>query len=152
MQPFVIKKMAEVQAFANLSTEILNRSGEVFVEQAPKVASALKDINQDLKNKFANSSESEVFETKLAKTIDKLTTMMELYIGDEWDNPVEVLEWLSFYSGAAAAHAALVAGALEVTGSADKAVFIKLSDDFRKILDEVMSTLNGIGKKRVSAS
>ena len=39
--------------------------------------------------------------------------MRDMYVGDQWDNTTELLEWSGFFEGAAVVHWALVRGAAE---------------------------------------
>lgn len=149
MNEFVAKKLAEVQAFSQLASVILQRSGESFVDAAPHVATELRNKEVSLGDLIDSSELQTVFEAKTQKTIDKLTKMMELYIGDEWDNPVEVLEWLSFFSGSAASHAALVASALGASGHDGQSQLADISASFWTTLETVRDTLASIGAERV---
>jgi hypothetical protein len=42
--------------------------------------------------------------------------MGEMYVGDQWDNPVEVLEWMSFFVGGAIVHWQLISGSAAAMG------------------------------------
>lgn len=152
MNEFIVKKMAEVQAFINLRSVILDKAYGLS-DMAPRTAAALAEKNPEIGSLIESASLKEVFRSKVQKTDDKLTEMMNLYIGDEWDNPVEVLEWLSFYSGAAAAHAALVAGTLNELGKTDdERQLIKIHDGFWQLLASVKEELVATGVKRVKGS
>lgn len=116
MNEFVGKKLGEVLAFSNLGVELLER-GEVAFKDA------LSDYNE-LKNAFGQQADSikelardsgisETTEGKAEATGEKLRGMMETYIGDEWDNLAELLEWMGFFEGAALVHWRLVEGVAE---------------------------------------
>jgi hypothetical protein len=139
----MIKKRAEVAAFILLAGQIVERAGEAFAQQATACRQALlalslvplERVSGDLTGDTAT-----MFEAKTHKTVRKLTDMMELYIGDEWHNPVEVLEWCSFYAGAGAAHCA-IAGSLSADDQAVAERLRILESDFRQALDAVIKQL-----------
>lgn len=110
MQDYATKKLAEVEAFCKISGEILERAGTDFDEKYGSLAAILDELAAQTVIDAVTIEQHEVFDAKLQKTEAKLADMMDLYIGDEWDNPVEVLEWCSFFTGAASAHCALASG------------------------------------------
>jgi hypothetical protein len=151
MNEFIAKKLAEVQAFINLGASILDRSGENFNAAAPIIAQDLHFHKPDISGLVSASELAEVFTAKVQKTTAKVTQMMELYIGNDWDDPVEVLEWLSFYSGAAAAHAALVASALKTLGmTSEQQELADISDAFSRLLEDTKTMLAQSGAERVT--
>lgn len=146
MNEFTAKKLAEVEAFLQTAGVIAERAGESLRQQSPEVATGLTEASRLSVASAVPSEQQQVFTDKVAKTSDKLTQMMELYIGDAWDNPVEVLEWSSFFSGAAAAHAALV-------GELDPEIKQLLSDiqeHFEGLLQQVIAALQAVGRQRVN--
>jgi len=54
---------------------------------------------------------TDVLLPKVEKTVTKITNMGEMYVGHEWDDAAEVLEWMSFFVGGAIVHWQLIAGA-----------------------------------------
>jgi hypothetical protein len=50
---------------------------------------------------------------KADKTAAKLMQMRDLYVGDQWDNATELMEWSGFAEGASIVHWALVRGCAE---------------------------------------
>jgi hypothetical protein len=144
MNGFTVKKLAEVQAFVGLADPILTRSGKYTEEQAPATSAALRKVQQngDIARYVAKGELTELFKTKQHQTTAKLIQMMELYINDKWSDPVEVLEWLSFYAGAASAHAALAAAALKELGIHDGCTTAnRLSESFTELLVVVKKDL-----------
>lgn len=141
MNEFIVKKLAEVQAFNGLGKRITDQAGDGFTGSAPDVADALRTLStHDLSASIPDSHRG-LFETKTGKTDAKLGAMMELYVKDEWDNPVEVLEWTSFFAGAGAAHAALTAAATEVCDPELSARLDGLAAQYRSLLDTDMAQL-----------
>ena len=144
MNEFTVKKLAEVQAFIDLASPILDRSNGDFEKKAQAVSAALQKLRQsnNIKCYVVEADYGDLFESKRQRTGAKLTQMMELYIGSSWDDPVEVLEWLSFYAGAASAHAGLAAAALQELDIQDGFVATQqLSTDFAGLLDAVKQEL-----------
>ena len=149
MNEFTAKKLAEVQAFINLSNVISKQAGDSLKQAMPKVSAGLDGIDANLGEFIKDPTLQTVFETKVGKTVQKVTAMMDLYIGDEWDNPVEIAEWLSFYSGSASAHSALAAAALGALGMAEGQSQVEtISENFWKLLQAVKDELANIGAKR----
>jgi len=148
MSEKVIKKMAEVRAFVNLASKIIENSDGSLKERFEDVAQMLEAIGETPNYVVEDETLKTVFEEKQARTFAKLEKMMDLYVGDEWDNPVEVLEWLSFYSGSASAHASFTLGGLEVMESQEDNLGIsnKLSEDFWQLLVKVKSSLFDAGQ------
>lgn len=147
MNEFVAKKLGEVLAFSRVGLECQERGGDAFI-------SAIKDTSQfdtDLQA-FAGAVESradDITTVKAEKTVEKLRGMMEAYIGDEWDNPTELLEWLSFFLGSAAAHWSLVAGAASAIEDQDLVEVAERAVSFYKLqLETVMSNLREVGMTR----
>lgn len=148
MNEFTVKKIAEVYAFCQLAETILTRSGASFTSYAPEVQAQLTTFSTIIYPSLVSTSQ-DIFDQKVAKTITKLTTMMELYIGDEWDNPVEVLEWLSFYAGAGSAHAELAWNAGAAQGQDTLAISIKeTSEAFSHLLSSITTRLGQTGLDR----
>lgn len=101
------KKLAEVEAFLLTVNTIQSRAGDNFAGQFPNVASKFSELPIKSVNSLVAEAMKPVFDDKVNKTTNKLNSMMELYIGEKWDDPIEVLEWSSFFAGAAAAHCAI---------------------------------------------
>lgn len=105
-----VKKLAEVVAFCHLFMMLNDKTDGAYMTsilESPDSWDALKGLSLET---HVPSEYTEVFTTKVAATTNKVQTMMNTYIGDEWDNPVEILEWSGFHLGAAIVHLALVQG------------------------------------------
>jgi hypothetical protein len=151
MDEFIVKKIAEVQAFSNLSVDIINKSSGSFGDVAPDTKTGLLSLKFNLSEIVKDQEFIPIYEAKVSSTHKKLSVMMELYIGDSWDNPVEVLEWLSFYSGAASAHANLVSSCMDKIGLDEEHKHLSEIDNiFWKLLSDVKRELANTGIKRVS--
>lgn len=109
MNEQLAKKLGEVQAFAELGLLLLERSGTTGKaafgqELTERIREALATQKQEV--------EGLADQTKAARTVAKVGALMDQYIGDQWDNPIEILEWSGFYFGAAGIHWSLIAGLL----------------------------------------
>lgn len=102
--PQLAKKLGEVLAFALVGQELLERAGKAG-ETA--FGASVKDMQKGF-DKQVSASEKIADQAKTERTVKKLRSMMEQYIGDEWDNPTEILEWSGFYLGSAGVHWSLV--------------------------------------------
>lgn len=144
MNEFTAKKLAEIEAFLQVSGVIIEKAGSPLAEANPEVAEGFDALSQQTIAEAVAPEVEDVFKNKVEKTHAKLSHMMEIYIGDEWDNPVEVLEWSSFFSGAAAAHAAL---ASELSADThDQLDTIRA--DFEALLQKVIAGLRAVGTAR----
>lgn len=142
MNEFVAKKLGEVLAFANIGLDTATKA-----EQALKTA-----FGEDLFDKLVTSNQShfeqinkiasdaqvaEIVNKKLEGTGTKLKAMRDLYIGTEWDNPTELLEWSGFFEGAGIVHWQLVLGAGKAINSPN---IITLAQEALTLHRELFST------------
>lgn len=143
MSELAAKKLAEVEAFLIMSGEIIKRASPDLKESAPEVYESLQKASHQSVKAFVDTEMANLFYSKVEKTTKKLTDMMELYVGDSWDNPTEVLEWSSFFSGAGAAHCAIAGGLSKKDGKDEaKKVLDSLQTDFSKTLELVIGSLS----------
>lgn len=148
MNEFVAKKLGEVLAFSRIGKECAERAGNAFDEALGEQAQTLVESMNSLADKVDGLA-NDITTAKAAKTTAKLRGMMEAYIGDEWDNPTEILEWLSFFLGAAAAHWALIQGAAQAIGDKDLAQTAELAVDlYSDYLETVKTNLQDSGRTR----
>lgn len=144
MNEFTAKKLAEIEAFLQVSGVIVEKAGSPLMDNNPEVVENLDALSQQTVVPSIDAEVKEIFDTKVEKTHAKLSNMMEIYIGDEWDNPVEVLEWSSFFSGAAAAHAALASELSDET----REQLDTVRSDFEALLQKVIAGLRAVGIAR----
>jgi hypothetical protein len=151
---FVAKKLGEVLAFNRVGTETLEK-GRVALAEALGEEPIL---DQEEKSRIHAeeiiriTTDAGVIDTTLAKaskTEQKLRAMRDLYVGEGWNNAVELLEWNGFFQGAAVVHWALVRGAGEAL---DHEALITLSNEainyHSELLDQSESELTTIGQDR----
>lgn len=158
MNEFTAKKLGEVLAFAVVGKETFekgrNALTQVFASQG--VEQILKDT-ADHANTItalaAGAGVSEITLPKSEKTAEKLRKMQDLYVGDEWDNPTELLEWHGFFEGAALVHWKLVEGAAEAIGHEELKKLARTGIDFHQnLLSQVSIKLKEVGGKKAAAS
>lgn len=115
MNEFVAKKMGEVLAFCRVGADTINRGREALTE----ALGAERILDLEEKNRLHGESivriatQAAVQNPMLAKadkTEQKLKAMRDLYVGDQWDNATELMEWSGFFEGAAIVHWALIRG------------------------------------------
>ena len=115
---FTAKKLGEVLAFSIVGAETLER-GRPALTQAfgeSNLGAIIADLEsqaQQIKTIAETAGVSEITLKKSQGTGTKLRAMRDLYVGEEWDNPAELLEWSGFFEGAAIVHWNLVVGAAE---------------------------------------
>ena len=118
MNEFVAKKLGEVLAFTQVSTDTYEK-GKVALTQAlgAERCMDIEDKNrihgEALMKIATDAGMIDITLAKAAKTNEKLKQMRELYVGDQWDNATELMEWSGFFEGAAIVHFALVRGSAE---------------------------------------
>lgn len=152
MNEFAAKKLGEVLAFCNAGIEILKK-GSVAVtdfEQVKNSSSHLSEQAGKIEKLAEKHGVGEITVAKSEKTAEKLLKMAELYIGDEWDNPAELLEWFGFFEGAAIIHWKLVEGVAKQIADQD---MINLADSgvslHTDLLAEVASEISAYASKKV---
>ena len=154
LNEFVAKILGEVLAFAVLGIETFEKGqkalasvlGEDMVEDVMQKCEAHKAKILEIAE---NQAISDVVLKKLDATGTKLRSMRDLYVGDQWDNPTELLEWSGFFEGAAIVHWSLVKGAGETTNHPE---VVKLAKEafllHEEIFDKAVKLLHEVGKTK----
>ena len=109
-----LRKLGEVLAFEKLLVDTMKR-GQSSLSQLLS-ESEITDTYIGTANKSAQMVQEyaekyggwQVVSAKAEKTLEKLTKMRDMYIGDSWDEAAEVLEWMGFQEGAAVVHWGLI--------------------------------------------
>lgn len=113
----VAKKIGEAYAFAQTLSETYNANTEVMNELLGEHAETLLDITrvqtEELKDIAEEAQMADVVLSKAERTGTKITKMGEMYVGDDWDDVAEVLEWMSFFVGGAIVHWQLITGSAQ---------------------------------------
>lgn len=147
MNEFVSKKLGEVLAFTNVGQQLVEKGGEALIEALGDETVNNYSSNLITQQEKLKSLANEITHQKAAATGQKLMGMAETYIGDQWNNPTELLEWLGFFEGAAIVHWHVIAGASRHTAElgALSQSGIELHDE---ILRRVRDGLEQIGAQR----
>jgi hypothetical protein len=154
MNEFVAKKLGEVLAFAVVGKEIFEKGKDALTSVLANegVGGVIENVTDHATaiTKLAESeSISAITLPKSQKTGDKLRQMIDLYVGDQWDNPTEILEWLGFFEGAALVHWKLVDGAGMALGDAKLQNLAGQGITFHQnLLAEVAQALHKVGSAK----
>jgi hypothetical protein len=155
MNEFTAKKLGEVLAFCRVGVETLERGGAALAsvsteEKVQEWALELKDQAQQIESL---TQEKEITLQKAEATGKKLVAMRDMYVGDEWDNPAELLEWSGFFEGAAIVHWALVQGAADAL---DNSSLADLAEDARSFHEDMLigvsESLENIGNSKAQVA
>jgi len=115
MNEKITKKIGEAYAFAQVleTTFVANESvmTQLLGTAAGTVAASASEQKAALHAICDAAETTDVLLPKVEKTAEKITKMGEMYVGDDWDDAAEVLEWMSFFVGGAIVHWQLIAGA-----------------------------------------
>lgn len=156
MNEKVAKKVGEALAFAQVLETTYKNNKEVMEELFDSKAETLLDTvsmqQVQLKALSEDLGVSDVVLPKAQRTGEKISKMGDMYVGDEWDNPVEVLEWMSFFVGGAIVHWQLIAGSGDAMEHDDfKALAQTGADYYQELMEELKRYSVVIGKARVEA-
>lgn len=112
LNEFSAKKLGEVAAFARVGIETLVKGRNALspILAVGDTITLFEEHEKSLQGLAEGYGVTEVFATKTSTTSDKLRQMRDMYVGEEWDNPTELLEWFGFFEGAAIVHWGLVLG------------------------------------------
>lgn len=115
---FTAKKLGEVVAFARLGTETSKKGLAALVSiMSQEELQTMQDTNDRHERSIFLMAEefgvADIVEKKADATLEKLRSMRDMYVKDQWDNSAEISEWSGFFEGAAIVHWALVEGAAE---------------------------------------
>ncbi len=113
---FTAKKLGELVAFARVGNETVKKGLAAFTTiLGGEDLASVQEINERHERTIFLMAEEfgvvSIVETKADATADKLRTMRDLYVKEQWDNATELSEWSGFFEGAAIVHWSLVEGA-----------------------------------------
>lgn len=154
MNEFVAKKLGEVLAFAEVGNETIERGrsalGPVLGEnEVLDIVEKNKVHTDELWKLVDENNVRDIVAKKVEGTGKKLREMRELYVGDQWDNATELLEWSGFFEGAAFVHWGLVKGAAEAL---NHEVLMSLADEsmnfHHDFLDTISAELQTVGQDK----
>ncbi|MEX1014562.1 MAG: hypothetical protein WDZ80_05370 [Candidatus Paceibacterota bacterium] len=139
------KKLGEVLAFAGVGIDTLEKGKEGFLKSWDETKiNKLIEINKSHQKKLESVIESletrEIGMKKADATSEKLSKMRDMYIGDEWDDNIELFEWSGFFEGAAIVHWSLIKGAAE--GNEELKSLVEEADKYhRDLFEEVNESI-----------
>lgn len=107
MNDFTVKKTAEAVAFMQICHEVVKRAGQSFTDNFPELNDVLTNYPYESISDCIADDKRQLYEGKLSRTIAKLQQISQLYVGDEWNDPAEVLEVLSLLLGGTVGHCAV---------------------------------------------
>jgi hypothetical protein len=153
---FTAKKLGEVLAFTRVSTDTITKGHSALVqvlgeEKVQDMLDKNRIHGEEVIRISTDAGAIDITLQKAEKTEAKLQKMRDDYVGDEWDNPTELLEWGGFFEGAAIVHFALVRGIAE---SLNDEGFLMLAQEgvnyHYEILDLIESELGSLGQNRAT--
>lgn len=153
MNEFTAKKLGEVLAFCQVGLETIGKGIDALESIYGKEGMTIMvtAIERQAKEIEEIAGGSEITLNKAQATGKKLGTMRDLYVGDEWDNPTELLEWSGFFEGAAIVHWELVMGSATGLGDHKLQTLASEAINFHKgLLSQSSEFLRTTGMARAS--
>ncbi len=144
-------------AFAIVGKEIFEKGKEALEqvltpEGVSHIAESVNTHANAITDLAGTEGTTDITLPKSEKTADKLRKMLDLYVGDEWDNSAELLEWLGFFEGAALVHWKLVEGAGQALKDDRLKDLAKTGVDFHhNLLTQVSEAIRDLGGKKATA-
>ncbi len=155
MNEFAAKKLGEVLAFSRVGVETFERGKDAFdqvLENVDGCIASLKDHESKIVAAAESANVSDITLAKADSTGTKLRSMRDMYVGDQWDNPAELLEWSGFFEGAAVVHWALVEGAGKALALESLEDLADKSKDFHEdLLEDVTKSITKLGGEKATA-
>jgi hypothetical protein len=116
MNEFTANKLGEVLAFSTLGIETFLRAGQVLApvfgaEELNRISQELKVHKERIEALSAQGNVQPQVLAKAEKIASKIGSMRDAYMGDNWDDAHEIMEWLGFFEGGAIVHWSLIEGA-----------------------------------------
>jgi len=153
MNEKIAKKIGEAYAFSVVLKEIKEKTPGVFTELFDTESEKISDVSINQISSLEKLSEEfsmkDVVIIKAEKTSKKISEMGDFYVGDDWDDSAEVLEWMSFFLGAAIVHWQLILGAAKKIENTE---FVSISKDgvdyYSQLLDKAKIKAEEIGAER----
>jgi hypothetical protein len=150
MNEKLFRKLGELHAFSEVGRILFERNRENLIavwpiDEVSLIIEKNAGFEEQIKILVNRNNMSEAMLVKAEKTKAKLTQMQDLYLAGDTD-PVEIMEWLSFFEGAAAAHGSLVLGMAQNNQEIER--FARdLIAFHRELAEKVAETLFEAGKR-----
>lgn len=153
MNEKISKKAGEAHAFAHVLETTFAANEPVMKQVLGSIAKTVSKTAAQQKTALqAICDEAGTVSTLLPKsetTSKKITAMGEAYVGDQWGDMAEVLEWMSLFVGGAIVHWQLVVGAGEAMGHTSLTrVATAGVVYYTEMLDQLKETATKIGAER----
>jgi hypothetical protein len=153
MNEFTARKLGEVLAFSRVGQDTFAKGREALVSEVlphlDDLITGLKEHAEKILEIADQAGMSEVTTKKAEATGQKLEAMRDMYVGDEWDNAAELLEWSGFFEGAAVVHWELVAGAGEALNDTAIQDLAQSGITFHtSLLNSVSDSIRALGTKK----
>ena len=153
MNEKVAKKIGEAYAFAHVLSDTFTENTEVmtmiFGDHASHIIEATQSQRMDLKSVVEKHEMTEMVLEKAERTGSKISGMGQTYVGDDWDDAAEVLEWMSFFVGGAIVHWQLITGsAKEMNDGEFENLAQKGTDYYTGLMEQLRNFAVTIGKQR----
>jgi len=153
MNEKIAKKVGEAYAFSYVLKDLYHKTPDtldvILGSHSASLVSTVEDQMKGLEEVSSFFSMKEIVLPKAERTKLKILHMGDFYVGDDWDDEAEVLEWLSFFLGGALIHWQLVYGAAREIGDKD---FIKVTKDgvdyFSSLLKKAKESAEAVGVAR----
>ena len=152
----IAKKVGEAYAFAAVleKTFIDNEAvmSTLLGDHATTVIAGATSQREQLEAIATTAGTAEMVLPKAEKTGAKITKMADMYVGDDWDDVAEVLEWMSFFIGGAIVHWQLIAGAAKEMGNDEfTAIATGGTEYYVALMDQLRMYAETVGKDRAQA-
>ncbi len=151
---FVAKKIGEVLAFTQVAADTIEKGRGALVEvlgveRVSDMAEKNRIHGEELIRIATDGGAIDTTLAKAEKTADKLMQMRDLYVGDQWDNATELMEWSGFFEGAAVVHWALVRGAAEAMNEEGLLILAQEGVNYHyELLELAESELGSVGQTK----
>jgi len=140
MNEIIAKKIGEVKAFCLLWQETYAEIGLTAYEKVvgAKTISKLEETNSQFivaidsvaSETGVSQSYAVLINQKAEATANKLRTMRDIYLNDNWHDPIELMEWTGFFAGGAVVHWTLVRALSEKLANSDLADTARTATEF----------------------
>lgn len=154
MNEFVAKKLGEVLAFIRSSKDTFNRGTGVLTaalgaQKMEDIAEKNRLYSEEIVRIAIEGAVIDTVENKAGQDVAELAGMRDLYLGQNWEEVNEILEWSSFVEGASIAHWALIRGAAESLNHTGLLTLCEEAVNWHyEILEMIESELSKIGQDK----
>ncbi len=150
------KKIGEAYAFAQVLSDTFESNIKVMTELFGDHAESILDVTKVQREELADIADktglSEIVLPKAERTGLKITKMGEMYVGDDWDDVAEVLEWMSFFVGGAIVHWQLIKGSAEEMDNDHFGNVAGVGTEYyATLMQQLRDYAVGVGKERAQA-